>query len=209
MFTDRLDGDRLFGRIFELQLECARCGEVHHLTSPGRTPSIQAPGRKRHWSPGPYNFRTGRFTCPSCGATFGVGVLVYPIDDRHGEVAPEDWCPTWEQAIALRNQASCAMVVGQKNGYWNHPEWKAQDAIRRSHRAPEYEAMEKATGWKWRDPKNTVVRQGCLCKIRVGVQGKAVRPRFTVNPACPVHGDGVTATSADSQSRSPSDQDGH
>ncbi|PYQ25653.1 MAG: hypothetical protein DMF56_27040 [Acidobacteria bacterium] len=186
MFTHRLDGDRLFGRVYELDLECPQCGECFYLNSVGRNWS-QVPGRrnKKGFDAGPYNFRTGRFSCPSCHSTFGVGLYLFPIEnkdgqlDRHGEAAPVDWVPTYRQGIALRNQTTGRMAFAPQG---------------------------------WTAARNTVVREGCRCRIRgQSVNGRAfdtageafcspehraaVRPakkpyrtRFVINPACPIHG---------------------
>jgi hypothetical protein len=168
MFTNKLDGDRLFARIYELDLECAQCGEVFYLNSVGRS-SLQVPGRRKRWDPGPYNFRTGRFTCPSCKTTFGLGGYVFPIRDadgqlsRHGEEPPVDWVPTYKQGVALREQTG-GRIDGEPR--------------------------------RWIDAKNSVVRPGCTCQIRgmstLTVQMKpAKKPyktRLIINPACAVHG---------------------
>ncbi len=173
MFTHRLDGDRLFGRVYELDLECPQCGECFYLNSVGRNWS-QVPGRrnKKGFDAGPYNFRTGRFSCPSCHSTFGVGLYLFPIEnkdgqlDRHGEAAPVDWVPTYRQGIALRNQTTGRFAL------------KAQE---------------------WMAPRNTVVREGCTCQIKAQqVNGgsmwpvrparKPYRTRFIINPDCAIHG---------------------
>ncbi len=180
MFTHKLDGDRLFGRVYELDLECPQCGECFYLNSCGRS-MLQVPGRRKTWDPGPYNFRTGRFTCPSCYAAFGVGLYLFPIVDRDGQLArhsdapPVDWVPTYRQGIALRNQTTARVAL------------QAQP---------------------WKAPRNTVVRDGCTCRIQAqGVNGRGVdergfpnkgpggrpakkpyRTRFLINPDCKIHG---------------------
>jgi hypothetical protein len=184
MFTHKLDGDILFARIYELDLECGQCGETYYLNSVGRS-WLQVPGRRKNFDPGPYNFRTGRFTCPSCHTTFGIGVYVFPILDRdgqlarHGEEPPIDWVPTYRQGIALRNQTQARMAFEPQ---------------------------------AWKSPRNTVVRDGCTCRIKgQSVNGQAfetageamgspehraaVRPakkpyrtRFYINPDCAIHG---------------------
>jgi hypothetical protein len=177
MFTHKLDGDLLFARIYELDLCCPQCGETFYLNSVGRS-QTQVPGRRKKFDPGPYNFRTGRFTCPSCHSTFGIGVYVFPIEnkdgitDRHGEAPAIDWVPTYRQGLALRNQTTARVAMAPQG---------------------------------WRAARNTVVRDGCLCRIQgqsVGgryldgdgreVGGKPAkkpyRTRFYINPDCPIHG---------------------
>jgi len=186
MFTHKLDGDLLFARIYELDLCCDQCGEVFYLNSVGRSMN-QVTGSRKKFDPGPYNFRTGRFTCPSCKAVFGIGVYVFPIEnkdgqlDRHGEAPPVDWVPTYRQGMALRAQTTGRLA------------WEAQG---------------------WMAPRNTVVREGCRCRIIgqavngtiVDLGGKnkndgtadyqpTVRPakkpyrtRFLINASCPIHG---------------------
>jgi hypothetical protein len=161
MFSSRLDGDRIFGRVYELDLECPQCSEVYHLNSPGRN-IMQHPSRHPRWSPGPYNYRTGKFRCPSCESVFAVGLYLYPVDDRHGEDVAEDWTPTYRQGLALRNQTVSYL---------------APMAVR------------------WKAARNTVIRDGCVCRIRGGTRGKSkwgtpkdMRCRFIINPDCPIHG---------------------
>lgn len=167
MFTHRLDGDRCFGRVFELDLGCPQCGEVFHLNSPYRTVH-QKPGRhtyeravdqgrRRRFSPGPYNYRTGRFKCPSCELVLAVGLYLYPVDDRHGEDVAADWAPTYREAIALREQTVSML---------------APIAVR------------------WKMGRNTVVREGCCCRIHGGTKERTreTRTKFVMNKDCPIHG---------------------
>ncbi len=162
MFTHRLDGDRVFGRVYELDLACPQCGEVFHLNSPYRNPH-QRPGRHRHQDVGPYNFRTGRFSCPSCEVVFAVGLYLYPVADkdgqlpRHGEEVAVDWAPTYREAVALREQTVSMLAPASV---------------------------------KWRMGRNTVVREGCLCRIHGGTteRTRMSRTKFVMNKKCPIHG---------------------
>lgn len=105
VFKDRLEGDLLFARVRSMDLECPRCGDVWHCSGKA----------------GPYNRRTGRFCCPSCGLTLAVGVIVYPVTSAPGpQGAPPDWTPTYRQALALRAQLPSALQAATPKG-WTDP----------------------------------------------------------------------------------------
>lgn len=89
MFAHKLDADKFFARIRNLDMECPRCGAVHHCN--GIT--------------GPYRSQTGRFKCPGCKVVLAIGVIAYPVTTttRQHET-PDDWVPDARQALALRNQ---------------------------------------------------------------------------------------------------------
>lgn len=173
-----------------MDLECIGCGEVFHLESVGRRRPSKPPGHKggrqddghgHALDPGFYNFRTGRFTCPSCGLTVAVGVLVFFVEGGPGskvhdngqfgespQCPPPDWTPTYAQALALRNQTAGNAIYTRSAA--------------------------------WMDPHNSVVRATCRCQIIAkpgspGPHGKGPRKfktRFIPSAECPIHGGQAT-----------------
>lgn len=103
MFQDRLEGDRFFARIRQLDLECPRCAEVVFCGGKG----------------GAYNRRLGQFTCPSCGLVLTLGVIAYPATSARHKQAPPDWQPNYRQSLALRAQMPA--VVAQQAKGWTDP----------------------------------------------------------------------------------------
>lgn len=69
-------------------MECPACGTIHRLN--------------RNTSPAVWTPRTGLFRCHQCKIVFGLGVLAYPIQPSPGDQRPDDWSPTFREALALR-----------------------------------------------------------------------------------------------------------
>lgn len=91
---------RFFGRVERFTCECPKCG---HLLIARPVPiAVRKPWRQgeRIWNP-----LSGRLWCPWCRTTFGIGLLVYPVQrdiGARGDQRPADWKPTWQQLCALR-----------------------------------------------------------------------------------------------------------
>jgi hypothetical protein len=89
---------RFFARIERVTLECPRCGYVYTISS--RQPSA-------NWDP-----NTARFTCTNratgntCGKTYILGILAWPIIPTPGVASqpPRDQVPNERQLAQMRRE---------------------------------------------------------------------------------------------------------
>jgi hypothetical protein len=90
MFTDKVQGTRLFARLRSFDFECPRCGRIYMIS----------PKTRYTW----YNPRTATFKCTACNLALAFGLLMYPISPGGAPNVriPEDTVPDPRQAAALR-----------------------------------------------------------------------------------------------------------
>lgn len=104
-----LPGDprqRFFARIDRFVCECPKCGELilaYFDSSPRarrfRKQKDREDGRTRA---SVYNPLTATVCCPGCRKAFGVGLLLWPLQERKQRKTPPDIKPTWKQLLELR-----------------------------------------------------------------------------------------------------------
>jgi len=114
---------RFFARVDRFTCECPRCGQIiqaHFDRNISRVRQDEArkktPTSRSSRGEGKrltYNPLSSRLTCTQCRRTFGVGLLLYPVEPRATGRQPPDTRPTSDQLLEIRRLSGGFLVKGK------------------------------------------------------------------------------------------------